>query len=529
MKQNPSQEDDVVRIKIEYSDSTLFRKDGEPNVIQMGNVIIRHDSTFIFCDSAYMYDASNTIEAFGVVRIKQGDTLFIYGSYLKYDGNLNLAQMRENVRMVHNDEVTLFTDHLDYDRNLNIGYYFDGGLIVDSINELKSVYGQYSPDTKIAFFKDDVQLNNPNFVLTSDILKYNTETKIADILGAAVIVSDSGTIYSDRGWYNTEKEKAMLFNRSIVVSKDETKTITADSMYYPKSDGYLEAYGDMILNDTLRNVIIRGDYGFYNEFTDYAFATDRAQMIEYSQKDSLFIHADTLKMLTIGEEREVKAYYGVRFFREDIQGVCDSLHFSTADSLLYFYKNPILWHGNYQITGDTIKVIFNDSTIEKMEFLDFAFAVERIDTTYFNQLKGRNMYAHFVAGELIRLDAVGAAEAIFYPFDNDGVSFISRAKMTSDSMKFFFENRELAVIIPYVNVAGEKLPIPDLNPENKFLSGFTDFDYLRPKNKGDIFSTIEMKKEDIPAPRRRKGQHLETNISDPKQMEVQEQIHNHDH
>lgn len=530
MQQNPSPEKGVTRIYMEHADSTIFEKDMNPDIhLLMGNVVFRHDSTFMYCDSAYLYNESNSLEAFGQVRIEQGDTLFIYGDFLKYEGNIQLAQMRENVRMVNNDEVTLFTDFLDYDRIKNIGYYFNGGMIVDSLNELTSIYGQYSPETKIAFFKEDVRLVNPQFVLTSDTLEYSTETKIAIILGAAVIESDSGKIYSERGWYNTENDESMLYDRSIVISKDETKNITADSLYYNKFEGYMEAYGDMILNDTAKKVILTGNYGYYDELINYAFATDSAQMIEYSQKDSLFLHADTLKMLTIGEEREIKAYHGVRFYREDLQGVCDSMQFNTIDSLLYLYKNPILWNTGYQLNGDTIRIIFNDSTIEKVDVLNYAFAIEEKDSTYFNQLKGRNLYAYFLDGELDRIDIYGAAESIYYPIDEADMSFIGRNKtIGSDNMHIWINNRKPVKLLWHPTPQSEMLPLPDLNPENKFLQGFINYNYLRPINKESIFYKVEMKAEDIPPQRRRKGEHLHQN-QDAQHSEDHDHAHDHSH
>lgn len=520
----------VTRIYIENADSTLRASKIKPNTqILMGNVQFRHDSTLLFCDSAYLYGETNSLEAFGMVRIEQGDTLVITGNYLIYQGNISLAEMHENVRMVHRDEVTLFTDHLDYDRILNIGYYYDGGMIVDSLNELTSVYGQYSPDTKVAFFKEDVQLLNPNFTLHSDTLEYNTESKIATILGSAVIESDSGKIWTDRGWYNTQTEESMLYDRSLVVSRDETKTITADSLHYNKLGGLIKAYGNMVLNDTLKRVMILGDYGFYNELTGFAFATDSAQMIEYSQPDSLFLHGDTLKMETLETERRITAYYGVRFFREDLQGVCDSLQFNTADSLLYLYKNPILWNTGFQINGDTIKVMFNDSTLEKVDVLNYAFAIEEKDSTYFNQMKGRNLYAYFTAGELRLIDILGASESIYYPIDDKDASYIGRNRTASDNMRIWIEERKPVKILWYSSTQAELLPMPDLNPTNKYLPGFINFNYLRPRSKEDIFSTVQMKAEDIPPPRRKRGEHR-TGEKTPFRPEIQPiKIDDHDH
>jgi len=500
----PSSNQGVTRVYAEYADSTVFEKDNNPDVhILMGNVVFRHDSTYMFCDSAYLYNENNSLEAFSNVRIEQGDTLFIYGDYLIYEGNLNLAKMRYDVRM-ENHNITLFTDSFNYDRNINVGYYFDGGLMVDSLNELSSIYGQYSPDTKIATFKDSVTLLNPQFTLKSDTLKYNTIDRIATILGPTVIESDSGTIHSTNGWYHTETGRSTLYDRSTVVTKDGTKRITADTLFYNRDIGFGEAFSNMVIDDTTRKVILMGHYGYYDELKDFAFATDSAQFIEYSQKDSLFLHADTLQMQTIGEEREIKAFHGVRIYRVDLQAVCDSLQFNTKDSTLYLYRNPILWNTGYQITGDTIQILFNDSTLERVNVLDRSFAMEKRDSTYFNQIKGKNLTAFFNEGELVQIEVEGNTESIYYPIEDKGTEFLGRNKTESTYMTIYVENRKLAKILLWPSPVAEMVPIPDLSPETKFLKEFVNYDYLRPKSKDDIFTKTVIKAEDVPAPRRQR-------------------------
>ncbi|MDR0547669.1 MAG: LPS export ABC transporter periplasmic protein LptC [Dysgonamonadaceae bacterium] len=491
---------------MEYADSTVFDRESNPDIhILLGNVRFRHDSAYMFCDSAYYYAADNSLVAFANVHIKQGDTLDIYGSYLNYDGDLNLAQMRENVRMESNSQ-TLFTDNLDYDRNLNLGYFFDGGLLVDSLNELRSNQGQYSPATKIATFKGNVTLTNPQFVLKSDTLLYNTDDKTVNIVSPTVIESDSGIIRSSRGWYNTETEKSTLYDRSLIISKDGSKTMTADTLFYNRALGFGEAFGNMVLNDTVRKGILTGNYGFSDERNDLAFATDSAQFIEYSQKDSLFLHADTLFAQNFDSIRELRAYHGVRFYRIDLQGVCDSLFFSTRDSTLRLITNPVLRNTGYQITGDTINILFNDSTIERVNVINRSFAIEEKDATYFNQIKGRNLTAFFDAGELLRIDIEGNTESIYYPIEEKKTEYIGRNKTESPNMTVYIKNRKPVKIWWGPEPKAEMLPIPDLNPEQKFLKDFVNFNYLRPKDKTEIFIETKMKAEDVPtAPRRRRG------------------------
>lgn len=466
-----------------------------------GNVSFRHDSSYMYCDSAYFYEKTNSLEAFSNVRMEQGDTLFVYGNYLFYDGNSEIAYLRENVRL-ENGQVTLFTDSLNYERIPDIGYYFDGGLIVDSLNQLSSYYGQYSPATKLAIFNDSVRLENPNFTLYSDTLHYDTESKIATILGPSIIESDSGTIHSSRGWYNTETNASLLLDRSEVYTGD--RVLIGDSISYDKDAGFGEAFGNMFLRDTLHKVILEGQYGYYNERTEYAFATDSARFMEYSQGDTLFLHADTLEMATLDSAgREIKAFHGVRFYRTDMQGVCDSMQFNTNDSILYMYREPILWNQQYQLYGDTIVIYMNDSTIDYAHVIQFAFAVEHLDSTYYNQLKGSDLKAYFEGQSVRQIDVEGNAESIYYPLDGDGAK-IGLNETKSGFLTIWLKDNKLDKLKIWPSPQGNLIPIPDLQPDQKTLKDFYWFDYLRPKSKDDIYKVVKKRVEDVQPVRREK-------------------------
>lgn len=484
------------KVYLEHANTLSFDKEVNADAqFLQGDVCFRHDSSYMYCDSAYFFETTNSLEAFSNVRMEQGDTLFVYGNYLFYDGNSQIAYLRENVRM-ENGEVTLFTDSLNYERIPDIGYYFDGGLIVDSLNQLSSYYGQYSPGTKLAVFNDSVRLENPQFTLYSDTLHYDTESKIATILGPSVIVSDSGTIHSSRGWYNTETNTSLLLDRSEVYSGD--KVLIGDSISYNKEDGFGEAFGNMCLQDTTNKVMLEGQYGFYNERTDYAFATDSARFLEYSQGDTLYLHADTLEMSTLDSTtREIKAFYGVRFYRTDMQGVCDSMQFNTQDSILYMYNNPVLWNEQYQIYGDTIEIFMNDSAIDYAHVKQFAFAVQHIDSTYYNQLKGNDLKAYFEGQAVRQIDVEGNAESIFYPLENDGAK-IGLNETKSGFLTIWVKENKLDKLKIWPNPVGSLTPIPDLKPEQKTLKDFYWYDYLRPKNKDDIYTVVKKKVEDAP-------------------------------
>lgn len=493
------------RVFLEHANTLSFDKEVKADAqFLQGDVRFRHDSSYMFCDSAYFFETTNSLEAFSNVRMEQGDTLFVYGDYLFYDGNSQIAYLRENVRM-ENGEVTLFTDSLNYERIPDIGYYFEGGLIVDSLNQLSSFYGQYSPGTKLAIFNDSVRLENANFTLYSDTLHYDTESKIATILGPSIIVSDSGTIHSSRGWYNTETNTSLLLDRSEVFSGN--RVLIGDSIAYNQEAGFGEAFGNMCLRDTAQKVILEGQYGFYNERTEYAFATDSARFLEYSQGDTLYLHADTLEMATLDSTaREIKAFHGVRFFRTDMQGVCDSLQFNTRDSILYMYDNPVLWNDQYQLYGDTIEIFMNDSSIEYAHVIQFAFAVQHLDSSYYNQLKGNDLKAYFDGSTVRQIDVEGNAESIYYPMEGDGAK-IGLNETKSGFLTIWVKENKLEKLKIWPMPQGNLTPMPDLKPEQKTLKDFYWYDYLRPKNKDDIYNVVKKKVEDAPVRSNNKFRH----------------------
>ncbi|HIT82403.1 MAG TPA: hypothetical protein IAD09_09230 [Candidatus Caccoplasma merdavium] len=478
--------------------------------ILRGDVRFRKDSMYMFCDSAYFYEKTNSLDAFGNVRMEQGDTLFIYGDELYYDGETQLARIRHNVRMINRD-VVLTTDSFNYDMEINIGYYFNGGEVADTVNRLNSFYGQYSPDTKNAVFNYDVKLFNPQFTLYSDTLEYNTTTKVADILGPSVIVSDSNTIYSSLGFYNTAEDVAQLYNRSLIVSKSQK--LTGDTIFYDRNNGFGEVFGHMVVDDTLRMMQMHGHYGFYNERREESFATDSALMIDYSQPDTLYLHADTLESLKLNNiKRVLLAYHDVRIFRNDMQAICDSIIYKVEDSVLVMMDGPIMWNLDYQIFGDTIKVYMNDSTIDWAHIPAFAFATQQKDTAFFDQLSGKDLKAYFTNGDITRVDVSGNVQTIFYPQESD-MTFTGMNKAETSFLTMYMKNRQMDKLKMWPTVDGTMTPISKLKPDMIFLPDYKWYENYRPKNKADVFRETRRPRSEI-----KKVRHTEEFFEDEEDL-----------
>lgn len=510
-KEEPKQKSKVYLLHSDILKKTLDRSDVQ---VVVGNVIFRHDSLYMYCDSAYYFDQRNSFEAFGNVRMEQGDTLFLYGDHLYYDGMTQIAQMRMNVRL-ENRNTTLLTDSLNYDRVYSLGYFFDGGTLMDEQNVLTSEWGEYNTQNKQSVFNYNVKLVNPQFTLTSDTLRYNTASKVANIVGPSDILSDNNHIYSESGYYNTQTGKAELYQRSVLTN--DGKQLTGDTLFYDRNEGVGEAFHDMVMTDTVNKNMMTGDYGFYNEKTKYAFATRKAVAIDYSQGDSLFLHADTLMLKTFHLDtdsmfREMRAFHKVRFYRTDVQGVCDSLVFSTKDSCLTMYDNPILWNENQQLIGEKVLIYMNDSTIDWAHIINQALSVEQIDTTKYNQVTGKEMKAFFRGGEMKKVEVIGSVRLVYYPMDSDSTLIGMNVSETSQ-LDIYLEQQKLDHMVMSPQSNGTLYPLPQIPKGKDKLDNFVWFDYIRPLNKDDIFEWRAKKagdelKKNIRGPIELPNQHL---------------------
>ena len=397
-------------VYLERSETLSFDQDRIADAqILKGNVRFRHDDALMYCDSAYFYETTNSLDAFGHVRFEQGDTLQGFCDRLYYNGNTKLARMRRHVRMVHGREqenpTVLTTDSLNYDRARGVAYYYSGGVIQDSLNTLTSVRGQYVPNTKQALFRQEVHLTNPNFVLTSDTLIYHTDTKVANIVSPTTILyEEKTTITTSRGWYNTDSEQSMLLDRSLVKHNDG-KSMTGDTIYYDKKIGFGKVLGHMEMRDTAQRATLYGEYGQMYEEYSRGYATDSAA-------DSTY--------------RRVRAHHKARIYRDDMQMVCDSMVYLGSDSTIHLYTTPICWNNNQQIAADSIVVYIVNGAVDHAVGAPNAICVLQDTLDIFDQMSGKEITAYLTDGEVHTIDVSGNALTIYYPRDEEDGSYYGR-------------------------------------------------------------------------------------------------------
>ena len=475
----------VKKIEILNADITEFDNSlGNQASRLLGDVRFQHEDILMSCDSAHYYPEINTLDAFSRVHIWREDTLQLFGDFLKYTGDNRMAAIRGNVKLIDN-ETTLITRFIDYDLNADMGYYREGGNIVNGNNNLSSKFGCYYAKDKMFFSKDSVVITNPEYIMYSDTLKYNTVTEIAYFLGPTTIVSDENLIYCENGWYDTQNNISR-FSRNASLTTGE-RTLTGDSLYYERDTGFGEAVNNIELIDTSRQLILRGHYALYNEKTAYSMITDSALMIQIDKSDSLFVHADTLMSVedTIPDFRIIKAYNHVKIFRFDMQGKCDSLVYSDADSAFRFFGEPVLWSEENQLTAEFITIFTSEGQLSKIILENTAFIVSMEDSSKFNQIKGRDMVGFFLDNELVRIEVNGNGETLYYARDAEEIIGVNKA--AGSNMTIFLKDRKFDRILFVTKPDATFYPI-DKIPENEvFFENFKWYGAYRPLTRDDIF------------------------------------------
>ena len=479
-----------------------------------GNVAFLHKGARLTCDSALYYQQTNSFEAFGHVKMKQGDTLTLTSEYAYYDGNDEMCEVRRNVILTHR-KTKLYCDSLNYDRMYSIGYFFEGGKLIDGDTRLTSDWGQYNSSDRQAVFYYNVKLKNNNSLTEGDTLYYDTRTSKAHVVGPSKITMKDDVIITEDGFYDSHADKTELYSRSTVQRRDG-KTITADSLYHNSKTGISEGFSNVIFNDTANKSRFTGDYVYYDENTGCGYATRKAVAMDYSHGDTLYAHGDTMRLVTYNHDtdsayRKVFAYPHVRVYRTDVQAVCDSMVMNSLDSVLTMYKDPILWNDGRQIVGEEIRAYMADSTIRFAHVIGQALSIEMLpDTVHYNQVSSKEMKSWFTDGKLRLNQAQGNVKTVYYATDNADSTLIGLNYLETDTLRMYLSPTRRLERIWACKHNGTMYPISQIPPDKYKLPDFVWFDYVRPLSKDDLFEWRPKKGGTEIKPERRRDAPLQT-------------------
>jgi lipopolysaccharide export system protein LptA len=476
------------KIKLERADVQRGGvRDGKRVDWVIGNVVFIQNQTTIYCDSAQFIKSVNAVDAYGRIRIIDGDSITVTARRLKYNGNTRVANLRGNVVFVKKATATLYTDFLDYDRARGEARYFNKGKLVDSTNTLTSEKGYYQTVSNLASFKQNVVSVNPDYTVTSDTLQYNTNTKTFYFHDLTRIVDKDGkeAVYRS-GYYNTVSKKTELIKGTM-----ETPSYRMRGNEYDLDDvrKIYKVHGDVVMVSKDENLVVYGQESIYNKNTGLSHVFNQAYAARVADDgDTLFITADTLLSVESDDPAKKRfiAFNHVKIYKSDLQGACDSLVYINQDSMLYFYHRPVLWTTGNQLTADSIRVQLRNKTIDRIFFTSNAFAVSRDTLNNFNQVKGRKMTSYFKNGTIGHVVIEGNGESIYYVLQEqedtlktDTARYLVKVtlltgmnKMICSNMRINFDAGKISNVSSYVKPDASFFPPHELKPEDERLKGF---------------------------------------------------------
>lgn len=429
-----------------------------------------HEGIEVWCDQAVHYADENFFKAYGNVRMVQGDTVTMSSEYAEYNGTTQFAFAAGKVQM-RQPQSSLETDTLFFDRIKQQAYYRSGGTIRDTASVLTSRVGRYYMEDDRYSFASNVTLTNPEYVINSAQMDFYSESGHVYFYGPTTITSDASVIYCERGFYNTRGDTGYFVKNSRI--DYENRILEGDSLYFNRNTSFASATNNIKVTDTLNNSVIRGHYAEVFRDRDSVFITKRALAISLQEKDSVFIHADTLMVTGKPENRIIRGFYDVRLFKSDMSGKSDSIHVQETTGLTKMLGNPVIWSGNNQLTGDTIHLLSNPETeqLDTLKVFDNAFMIQEDSLGGYNQIKGKELIGLFENNELHKADILKNTETIYYMRNDEG-DLIGINKTLSSSITVFFENREVYEVYYNKNVDGTLHPEEDFPPNARQLKGF---------------------------------------------------------
>lgn len=488
----------------------------DPNVEDGALVFLRDDSQQVhfvhkgvnlYCDKAIYYQDQDYIEAFsnplGNVVMKQGDSINMIADYVEYSGKTQLAFAKGDVVLTEPKSV-LTTDKLYFDRTRQLAYYNTKGKVVrDSSGTITSQIGRYYINAKKYQFTKDVVLVNPDYTLNTERLDFFPDNGYAYLFGPSTIVGETSKVYCERGFYDTKNDTG-YFQRNAKIDY-ENRSVEGDSLFFDRNRSFASATNNITVTDTINNSIVKGHYAEVWREKDSMFITKRALAITVQERDSVYLHADTLMVTGKEDNRKTRAFYNARLYKSDLAGKADSIHvnhktgltqlinlqrFSSTDAFALARK-PVLWNLGNQMTGDTIHLISNVETekLDSLKVFNNAFLVSKdtLSEDGFNQVKGQRLIGLFKDNELYNVDIIKNAETIRY-MRNDKNELIGIQKSKSGSINIKIIDKAIDEVRFINQIDGNIFPESQFPKSGRRLRGFDWRGEERPQTVDDLFS-----------------------------------------
>lgn len=479
----------LVELKEQYPD-LIFATDSVA-------VVFKHQGSTMKCDSAVFNEKEQYFEAFGNVKVNMGDTVFMTSDYLDYNGVTRFSRSSGNV-VLKNRKLTLETQELFYDRVKNEAYYDNWGTVHDEDNTMVSKIGTYYVTPDRAEFLQEVNIvtnvnnkkNDKNFIVNSPHLIYFPRTKDVNFLGNTTIEDNDNPgdfVFTEEGTYNTKT----LISRSTKNGSlhYDGNTLKGDELYFDQKIGYGKADGNVRVERPMERIRMKSDHGEYFRSViptlkkDSVFLYSRAYAAKAQGTDSAYFHAKRIEGVQHPDSTyTIRGFTKARMYNVDGQAKADSLIYHNNTEIMELYKDPILWYGESQITGDTIRAFSIKNKIDSASVVGNAMVLNKVDSIYekeYNQIKGRFMYATFrdLKNTIDFIHVEGNAQSLIYADEEkkegQPQSRIGINRSDCAYIDAYLRNKEMEEISCLGGTKSILSPEEKIFEEDKYLKGFT--------------------------------------------------------
>ncbi len=473
----------VQKIEIVHADVLKYNKTIDANRL-IGNVICKHEQTFFYCDSAYLFP-NQSLKAFGKIKIQKGDSLTITAETLNYDASTKIASLEKNVNCIDR-QINLKTEVLQYNTQTNISYYPNGATIIRHQHTLSSKKGYYYSSEKKLVFKENVELKNSEYTVSSDTLNYFTENDIAFFDAPTIIKMDKDYIYCEKGWYDTKNKKAFFSKNPLLVS--DYKKLYADSLFYDESKELGIAIRNVKLVDTAQKTVIYGNYAEYNRKSEKALITEFPVLVKsHEKKDTLYLKGDTLYYEKKDSAVIAKSVHNAAMYHKQFQAISDYIIYTQKDSVIQLFDKPKFWFGKSQATAKQSFLFLKNQSVDKIILDTNAMIVQEADTIIhnkYNQISGRKMVVTFFRDSIKTIDVNGNAQVYYFVSNNKKWTGLNKVKCSKIRVDFLKGELYKAVFLDHPD--SQLTPMSKIQADTEKLSDFSWLPQLRPQLKDFI-------------------------------------------
>ena len=555
-------------------DTTFLRSDrgyfhAKTDEIFFRDSVLVVNPDFTLRSDTLKYDARNNRVAFLAPTLITQDTAKIYTESGFYDIKNKLAEFDLNPQYVKNDQKA-WADLMRWDGRAEEISLIGNAHFEDSSSVASAEVIRHSEKTGVTVLEGNGFFRDSTRAITGDTISFNSRDETYATRGRAEIVDGAKILWADKVDYLKEKETAIVVGNVIFVDTTEHTTVVCEYAEQKKENDFLKASGGIFGRPLLVRVV-DGDSMFISADTLVTFSspvfsstvrqsgegggqgsvevlnnplinrpggkkdsisnhivfekdTLNSEFISPEKKDSIpgdmFSQKDTLNSEFVSPEKTepekpktILAYNDVKIYKSDLQAICDSLSYTSADSMFQLFTKPIIWSDTSQFTADHVRIQMGNDAIDKIYMEGNAFIVNTPDEIFFNQIKGRNSIAYFDSSELRNVMVTGNAESVYYALD-DSRAYVGVNKTLCSEMKIIFGNNEVEGIVFYTQPTATIFPMKEADHRGELtMPGFSWQTEKRPSGEEDVLrgkkqikkhmgrgGKIEIKKPDLSTP-----------------------------